>query len=89
MIVVQISDHASAVECCGQKRLRVAGGSEKRTPWWNQDLKEAIRAKKDAFKDTEEGVRSSIGFQLFIGKQSILVNDSSFAWQKIKLQFLH
>jgi len=41
---------ASAVECCGQKRLRVAGDSEKRTPWWNQHVKEAIRAKKDAFK---------------------------------------
>ena len=24
--------------------------SEKRTPWWNQDVKEAIRAKKDAYK---------------------------------------
>ena len=24
--------------------------SEKRTPWWNQDDKEAIRAKKDAYK---------------------------------------
>ena len=41
---------SSAAECCGQKRLRVAAGSEKRTPWWNQDVKEAIRAKKDAFK---------------------------------------
>jgi len=28
----------------------VAGGSEKRTSWWNQDVEEAIRAKKDAFK---------------------------------------
>ena len=41
---------ASAVESCGRKRLRVAADSEKRTPWWNQDVKEAIRAKKDAFK---------------------------------------
>jgi len=41
---------ASAVECCGQKRLRVAEDSEKRIPWWNQDVKEAIRAKKDALK---------------------------------------
>ena len=24
--------------------------SEKRTPWWSQEVKEAIRAKKDAFK---------------------------------------
>ena len=24
--------------------------SEKRTPWWNQEVKEAIRAKKGAFK---------------------------------------
>jgi len=32
------------------KGLRVAGDSEKRTAYWNQDVKEAIRAKKDAFK---------------------------------------
>ena len=41
---------SSAAESCGQKRLRVAGDSEKRTPWWNEEVKEAIRAKKDAFK---------------------------------------
>ena len=41
---------SSAAESCGRKRLRVAGDSEKRTPWWNQVVKEAIRAKKDAFK---------------------------------------
>ena len=41
---------SSAAESCGRKRLRVAGDGEKRTPWWNQEVKEAIRAKKDAFK---------------------------------------
>ena len=41
---------SSAAESCGRKRLRMAGDSEKRTPWWNQEVKEAIRAKKDAFK---------------------------------------
>ena len=44
---------SSTAESCGrsiEKRLRVAGDSEKRAPWWNQLLKEAIRAKKDAFK---------------------------------------
>ena len=41
---------SSTAESCGRKRLRVAGDSEKRTPWWNQEVKEAIRAKKDAFK---------------------------------------
>ena len=41
---------SSAAESCGRKRLRVAGDSEKRTPWCNQEVKEAIRAKKDAFK---------------------------------------
>jgi len=46
---------ASVVECCGQKRLRVAEDSEKRTLWWNQDVKEAIRAKKDAFKASSVG----------------------------------
>ena len=28
----------------------MAAGCEKRTPWWNQDFKTAIQAKKDAFK---------------------------------------
>ena len=41
---------SSAAESRGRKRLRVAGDSEKRTPWWNQAIKEAIRTKKDAFK---------------------------------------
>ena len=41
---------SSAAESCGRKRLRMAGDSEKRTPWWNQEVNEAIRAKKDAFK---------------------------------------
>ena len=41
---------SSAAESCGRKRLRVAGDSEKRTPWRNQEVKEAFRAKKDAFK---------------------------------------
>ena len=41
---------SSAAESCGRKRLRVAGDSEKRTLWWNQEVKEANRAKKDAFK---------------------------------------
>ena len=41
---------SSAAESCGRKRLRVAGDSEKRTPSWNPEVKEAIRAKKDAFK---------------------------------------
>jgi len=27
---------ASAVECCRQKRLKVSGDNENRTPWWNQ-----------------------------------------------------
>ena len=39
---------SSAAESYGRKRLRVAGDSEKRTPWWNQKGKEAIQAKKDA-----------------------------------------
>ena len=38
------------VESCGRKRLRVAGDTEKRTLWWNQEVKEIIRATKDAFK---------------------------------------
>ena len=41
---------SSAAESCGQKRIKGADDSEKRTPWWNQEVKEAIRAKKDSFK---------------------------------------
>ena len=33
---------SSAAESCGRKRLRVAGDSKKRTPWWNHEVKEAI-----------------------------------------------
>ena len=40
---------SAIVESCGQKRHRMVVSSEKRTPWWNQDVKKAIRAKKDAF----------------------------------------
>ena len=50
---------SSAVESYGQKRLRMATGSEKRTPWWNQAVKEAIRAKKDAFKALLQNKSSS------------------------------
>ena len=41
---------SSAAESCGRKRLKLTGDGEKRTPCWNQEVKEAIRAKKDAFK---------------------------------------
>ena len=41
---------SSAAKSCGRKRLRAAGDSEKKTPWWNHEVKEAIRANKDAFK---------------------------------------
>ena len=40
---------ASALSCCGRKRLGVATGSEKRTPWWNEEVQEAVRAKKAAY----------------------------------------
>ena len=51
----------SATNCCRRKRRdakegtqkkRVGGtqSSEKRAPWWNQAVKEAIRAKKVAYK---------------------------------------
>ena len=50
---------SSAAESCRRKRLRVAGDSEKRTPWWNQEVKEAIRAKKDAFKAWLQDTSSS------------------------------
>ena len=40
----------SATDCCGRKRVGGTKSSEKRTPWWNQEVKEAIRAKKVAYK---------------------------------------
>ena len=40
----------SAANCCGRKRVGGTKSSEKRTPWWNQEVKEAIRAKKVAYK---------------------------------------
>ena len=46
----QIAMISSAVESCGRKQLRMARGTEKETPSWNHDVKEAIRAKKDTFK---------------------------------------
>ena len=39
---------SSAAEHCGRKWLR--SSSEKRIPWWIQDVEEAIRAKKNAYK---------------------------------------
>ena len=42
----------STTNCCACKRVggTKSSGSEKRTPWWNQRVKEAIRAKKVAYK---------------------------------------
>ena len=40
----------SATNCCGRKRVGGTKSSEKRTLWWNQEVKEAIRAKKVAYK---------------------------------------
>ena len=37
---------SSAAERCVQKRLRVAGDSEKRTPWWNQEEKKLFEQRK-------------------------------------------
>ena len=110
---------SSAAESCGRKWLRVAGDREKITPWWNQEVKEAIRAKKDAFKawlqdrsssdlqsqctealksgnfgskeiqEVKGRVWSSVGFQLFFGKQSILADHPLLTWQKIECHVLH
>ena len=54
---------SSAVESCGQKRLRMAASSEKKTPWWNREVKEAIRAKEDAFRALLQN-RSSSDFAI-------------------------
>ena len=40
----------SAVDSCGLKPLKMAASSAKRILWWNHGVKEAICAKKDAFK---------------------------------------
>ena len=36
----------SAINCCGRKRVGGTKSSEKRSFWWNQDVKEAICVKK-------------------------------------------
>ena len=49
-LLFQTAMISPAVDSCGRKLLRMVAGSEKRTPWWNQNVTEAIQAKKDAFK---------------------------------------
>ena len=62
---------SSAVESCGRKWLRMEAGSEKRTPWWNQDVIEVIRAKKDAFKALLQNRSSSdLQFRFFKAQKS-------------------
>ena len=39
----------SATNSCGRKRVGEMKSSQKRTPWWNQQGKKAIRAKKVAY----------------------------------------
>ena len=58
-LLFQTVMNSSAVESCEWKRLRMAASSEKRTPWWNQDVEKAIRAKKDAFKSLLQNRSSS------------------------------
>jgi len=51
-----------------------------------------INARKSCSFDSKEvqrRARSWVRFKLFIGKQHILADDPSFAWQKIKSLFLH
>ena len=36
--------------CCGHKHVGGTKSREQRTTWWNQEVKEAIRAKKVAYK---------------------------------------
>ena len=40
----------SATNCCGRKRVGGTKSSKKRIPSWNQEAKEAIHAKKVAYK---------------------------------------
>ena len=40
----------STAASCGCKHVGGQMGSEKRTGWWNQEVKEAIRAKKTVFR---------------------------------------
>ena len=37
-------------KCADLKRLGVLKNSEKRSPWWNQEVKNAVLAKKVAYK---------------------------------------
>ena len=40
----------SATNCCARRRVGGTKSSEKKAPWWNQEVKEAIYAKKVAYK---------------------------------------
>ena len=53
---------SSAVESCGRKRFRMAASRERRTHWLNQDVKKAIRTRKDVFKALLQN-RSSSGLK--------------------------
>ena len=41
---------STAARVCGRKRLVVANNGKKVTLWWDQDVKDSIRAKKVAYK---------------------------------------
>ena len=61
-LLFQTAMISSAFESCGRKQRRITMGSEKRTPWWNQDVNEAIRESKDEFKTSLQN-RSSTNLQ--------------------------
>ena len=60
----------------------MAAGSEKRAPWWNQGIKEAIRAKKDfqAIKMSNERSWEKFGCRL----DSSYSSANKVFWQTIR-----
>ena len=66
-------------------RLSVAGDSEKRTRWWSQEVKKAIRAKKDAFKALLQDRSSSDLLYRYIEAQKAAtsaVKKSQKSWEE-------
>ena len=79
---------SSAVESCGRKRLRIARGGKKRTPWWNKDVK-VIRAKKDAFKallqNRSSPVLQSRYSEMRKAAAQVVKKSKEYSWEKFGL----
>ena len=72
----------SATEVCGKK---VIGGSKKMTAWWNEDVKEKIKEKKDAWKKYLSSQRQEDKENYKIKRQAAkeeVLKSKQMQWQK-------